>query len=116
MTDGFKATAPANVPAWPRRLYLNIAWGVATMVRAPRVSAPPIWRAYARLAVGVVASAFVIAALMVFADGRIAEAMKRAPHGLVAVFDVLTDFGKSSWFLWPSGLLLIGVAALASPT
>jgi membrane-associated phospholipid phosphatase len=115
MADGLKTTAPANVPTWPRRLYLNIVWGVATVVRAPRVPATPIWRAYARLAVGVVISLFVIAALMVLADGRIAEAMKRAPHTLVAVFDVLTDFGKSSWFLWPSGILLIGVATLASP-
>lgn len=115
MTDGLKATTPANVPAWPRRLYLNIVWGVATVLRAPRVRATPIWRAYARLAVGVAASAFVIAVLMPLADGRIAEAMKHAPHALVTVFDVLTDFGKSSWFLWPSGILLIALAALASP-
>jgi undecaprenyl-diphosphatase len=44
----------------------------------------------------------------------LAEAARRAPHWLVLIFGEVTDFGKSSWFLWPTGLLLIAIAAMSS--
>jgi undecaprenyl-diphosphatase len=115
VTGGLKAAAPGGVPYWPRRLCTNIAWGVATIRRAPRAKGPPIRRAYVRLAAAALVAACAILAVMVLADGWIAEAMKRSPRWLVAIFDELTDFGKAGWFLWPTGILLVAVAALASP-
>jgi undecaprenyl-diphosphatase len=53
---------------------------------------------------------------MVTFDSWAITAVRTLPHGLVAFVDWLTDFGKSSWFLWPVGLLLIALPFLAMPS
>jgi membrane-associated phospholipid phosphatase len=115
ITGGLKAAAHGGISCWARRLCSNIAWGAATIVRAPRAEAPPVRRAYVRLAAGALVAGCAILAVMVLADGWVAETMKRSPRWLIVLFDQLTDFGKSGWFLWPTGILLLAVAALASP-
>jgi undecaprenyl-diphosphatase len=57
----------------------------------------------------------VIAILMVTTDARVAVLVKDAPEWLRNVFDEITDFGKSGWLLWPLGVALLAIAALASP-
>jgi undecaprenyl-diphosphatase len=34
------------------------------------------------------------------------------PRWIIDLFDDITDFGKSGWFLWPLGLLFLALAAL----
>ena len=40
---------------------------------------------------------------------------QRVPEWLIEVFDEVTDFGKSVWFLVPIALALAAIALLASP-
>ena len=47
---------------------------------------------------------------MTLLDAWAIVAARTLPHRLVAVFDVITDFGKSNWFLWPIGLTLLAIA------
>jgi undecaprenyl-diphosphatase len=49
---------------------------------------------------------------IVFIDAAATNAVPHLPHFVVAFFDWVTDFGKSAWFLWPLGLLFLGLAAL----
>jgi undecaprenyl-diphosphatase len=106
---------PVRPLSWPRRARANIAQGLALLVRAPRARAKPLWRAYSRLVVGVLVALAVLVAMMLLVDGSVVAMAKGAPRWLPAVFDQLTDFGRSGWFLIPLGLLLAAVAVLASP-
>jgi membrane-associated phospholipid phosphatase len=49
---------------------------------------------------------------MIFIDAAIIRAVGHLPHWIIWFFDQITDFGKSGWFLWPLGLLFVGIAAL----
>jgi len=101
--------------SWPRWAGNNFVSGLAALVRPPRVKPRRIRRDYLRLWVGALVMIIVIAAAMVFVDASIAESAKRAPIPVIELFNFLTDFGKSGWFLWPTGILLAAIAALASP-
>jgi undecaprenyl-diphosphatase len=98
-----------------RQLCLNLASGVVALRRAPRSARRPMWRAYVRLIWGGLAAAFVIATVIIFVDGPVAEAMKSSPRWLMAVMGEITELGKSGWFLWPIGIALLWVAAISSP-
>jgi undecaprenyl-diphosphatase len=101
--------------SWPRRACANAAHGLALLVRTPRARATPLWRAYSRLAVGALVAAAVLVGVMLFLDGWAVDAAKAAPRWLPVIFDQLTDFGRSGWFLIPLGLLLAAMAVLAPP-
>src|SRR5262245_8423564 len=84
MTGGL---AGAEVwPSWPRRFSANLTCGLAAVVRPPRVKARRIERAYLQLLVAAVVALAVIAATMVLLDAPVAEAMKRAPVWIIALF------------------------------
>jgi membrane-associated phospholipid phosphatase len=116
VTGGFKRAVIEPDASWPRWFLANMGQGLALLVRPPRVKAVPIWRAYARLAVGALVSVVVVAAAMIWLDAPTITAAKDLPRWLVDVFEELTDFGRSGWFLTPFGLLLLAMAALASPS
>ncbi|MGA2128995.1 MAG: phosphatase PAP2 family protein, partial [Xanthobacteraceae bacterium] len=48
-------------------------------------------------------------------DAWAIERTRYLPAIVVDVFNRITDFGLSGWFLWPTGVLLLLVAAVASP-
>jgi len=52
---------------------------------------------------------------MVFADAPLAEVAKGLPGWVHAAFAFVTDFGKSGWFLWPTAIVLLAIALVASP-
>jgi membrane-associated phospholipid phosphatase len=109
------AMTPVRPLSWPRRARANIAQGLALLMRAPRGREKPRWRAYSRLAGGVLVAMALLLAVMLLVDGSVVAVAKASPHWLPAVFDQLTDFGRSGWFLIPLGLLLAAIAVLASP-
>ncbi len=115
LTDPIAAKRP---PPWPHWVRANVAGGFAMLGRARRTnaSAPSPWRGRHRLAVGAVVVLIVMAGTMVLLDAWAITGARRLPHGLVAVFDALTDFGKSNWFLWPVGLALVLIALVAAPS
>lgn len=102
----------APFPQWVRS---NIAAWFAFLRRPRRAMPAASW--WSAVHPGVTAGVTVaVVGLMVAFDTWAITAARRLPHGLVAFFDWLTDFGKSSWFLWPVGLLLIAIPFLAPPS
>jgi membrane-associated phospholipid phosphatase len=84
--------------------------------RAPRrAGALPAWRTPARLGLGCLFALALIAATMGLLDAPMIIAVRGLPDGVVRLFNELTDFGTSDWFLVPIGLVLLTIGALASP-
>jgi len=52
---------------------------------------------------------------MFFLDAPAADWARALPQALRSTFSVITDFGKSGWFLWPLGVLFIALAAAPVP-
>lgn len=70
----------------------------------------------ARLALGLLAAAALIGGAMLVLDGWALGQQKRMPIWVINLFNEITDYGRSGWFLWPSGILIIVLAVLAATT
>jgi membrane-associated phospholipid phosphatase len=96
---------PANVRDW-----------LALLGRPPRAPfVRPAWRAPARLALGSLLWLAITAGTMVLLDAPLIMAVGSLPDWVGRLFNELTDFGTSDWFLVPLALVLLALAALASP-
>jgi len=117
VTGGLKPAAAQRAGRWPQWACTNVAQWLVLLGRPARAraAATMAWRAPLRLAVGAVIVTALIAGTMVAFDAWAIRAVERLPSWLIAVFDELTDFGKSGWFLVPTGIALLVIAALASP-
>lgn len=92
----------------------NIAAWVALLTRPPRVPAgrwKPLWPLTGRVVAGAAISILIVAAAMVALDTPLAADVRRLPRWVVKVFNWITQFGLSAWFLWPIGILLLLIAA-----
>jgi membrane-associated phospholipid phosphatase len=69
-----------------------------------------------RLMLGVLAAAVVIGIAMLLLDGWALAQQKRMPIWVINLFNEITDYGRSGWFLWPCGVLIIALAGLAATT
>ena len=98
-----------------QRLRANVAGYFALFGRKPRFTATPAWRTPDRFGVGAVVVVAAIAVTMVAVDARAIQVAQRVPPWLIEIFDQVTDFGKSGWFLVPLALALAAIALLASP-
>jgi membrane-associated phospholipid phosphatase len=96
-------------------LRANLRWCFALLGGRPKSAVRPKWRAPLRLAIGTAAGIAIIAASMIWLDAPAVSAAQGAPEWLVTIFDRVTVFGKSVWFLVPIALALVAVALLASP-
>ena len=100
------------VSAW-RRCAANVATALTLLARPPRIHPQAPWvRSPRRLALAVAVIVAVLVIGMLFIDPPTTRAVVRMPHWLVSLFDDITDYGKSGWFLWPLGLLFLFLAAL----
>src|SRR6185503_1698890 len=61
-------------------------------------------------AVGVAIAVFLFLAWTL--DAAASRGAGHLPRWIIDLFDDITDFGKSGWFLWPLGLLFLALAAL----
>jgi undecaprenyl-diphosphatase len=93
----------------------NFAYWLDLFRRPPHAHTTPAWRGPPIVMCGGIAAIAVIVATMALADAWAIREVRRLPQWLVALLDELTDFGKSGWFLVPIALLLLSIAALASP-
>jgi undecaprenyl-diphosphatase len=82
--------------------------------RRPAASAPLL--PASRLAAGLVVAAAATGGAMLVLDAWAFGQQKRLPIPLIDVFNEITDFGKSGWFLWPLGLLIVALALVAAAT
>jgi undecaprenyl-diphosphatase len=101
---------PASVP---RRAAVNIVAGLAMLVGPMRIRPrqPWLWP-WRKLTVAVVLTAAVFLLVMSLLDVRAIVGARALPQWFKDIFDWITDYGKSGYFLWPLGLLFIGLAAL----
>ena len=100
---------------WPQWVRGNVAAWLAFLRRSPRVALASAW--WAAVHPGLTASvAIVTIGLMVWFDAGAITAARQLPLWLIEIFDWLTDFGKSSWLLWPVGLMLLAIPFLAAPS
>jgi membrane-associated phospholipid phosphatase len=107
-----KAGAPTPL-IWPGRVLAHFKLWIATLCRPVRAT-PSRSRTLA-LMVWVGAGICAIAVTMVLVDGWAIAQVRRLPAWLVTVFFTISDFGRSGWFLWPIGLVLLALAALMRP-
>jgi membrane-associated phospholipid phosphatase len=63
----------------------------------------------------VVLTLIVVVALMFLLDAAASGWARRLPPWFVALFEQITDFGLSGWFLFPFGFVLLCLAAVTSP-
>jgi membrane-associated phospholipid phosphatase len=103
----------ASRPNWLRT---NARQYFSLLRRKPRASVTPAWRAPLPLAIGAAAAIVIVVATMLLTDASAITVARGLPEPFVAVFDVITDFGKSVRFLVPVGLLLVMIAALNFPS
>jgi membrane-associated phospholipid phosphatase len=102
--------------SWPRRLQANARATFATLFRSPRPAGRRIvYPASRRLAATVLLALAAVIAAMLVLDGSSLAYVHGLPASLRDAFERLTSLGLAGWFLWPLGLVLIGLAALDSP-
>ena len=111
LANGFKQMEGQTASVL-RRCVTNVGAAFNLLVRPPRIrgsrSAP---YSLQMLAVGAGVSIAVFLFLAWTLDAAVSRAAGRLPHWIVVLFDDITDFGKSGWFLWPLGLLFVALAA-----
>jgi membrane-associated phospholipid phosphatase len=117
ITSGTKHAAAEPSPSWPIWFRANVASWFTMLVRRPRVEAAAklAWRAPLRFGLAAFMVMALVTATMIGFDAWAIAATQRLPRWLIAVFDEVTDFGKSGWFLVPTGVALLAMAAFASP-
>ncbi len=98
-----------------RRCATTVAAAVATLLRPVRRHVRDPWPIDPqRLAIAAGVAMAIILAVMFLFDATAIKGVGHLPHWVVWSFDQITDFGKSGWFLWPLGLLFLGLAAVPS--
>src|SRR5262245_66498215 len=110
LTGGTATDAPVSWPHWARA---NV--GLAMSALSGRSRLRTVQGTRSRVLAGGLATILVVAAAMVFADAPLAEAAKRLPGWVHAAFAFVTDFGKSGWVLWPTGLVVLVTRGVVCP-
>jgi membrane-associated phospholipid phosphatase len=100
-------------PMGPQRVLTHFKLWIATLCRPVRAAPPRTGMVAASVGVG--AALAVIAATMLLVDDWAIAQVHRLPAWLIAAFRQISDFGRSGWFLWPIGLVLLALAALMRP-
>ena len=111
-TGGLGKPAPAATP-WPRQVEANVRATVATLFRPSRTQA--VWPRTAQLLTGTVLAAAAVIASMFVLDAWAVSHARRLPAELIVAAQRFTDLGRSGWFLWPTGVLLLALLAIDSP-
>ena len=96
-----------------RRCIANVTTAIGLLTRSVRIRSARLWPFAAREVV--IAAAIGIAVLLLLVttvDGVTTRAIGHLPRWLVSLFDEITDYGKSGWFLWPLGLAFLALCAL----
>jgi len=99
-----------------RRFLFNVRGGVGLFFREP----PPPgrradWPPHGHLALGALVATVVVAASVFVLDARSVAGARTLPAGFVETFRVITDLGLSGWFLIPTAVALLVLAAADRP-
>ena len=114
VTNGINREA-GTAQAVLRRCAANVAAAIAMLARPVRRHVRDPWPLEPqRLAIAAGVALAIFLAVMFLFDAAAINGVGHLPHWIVWSFDQITDFGKSGWFLWPLGVLFLGLAALPS--
>ena len=102
----------AVLPALVLHIPVNLARWIAVLVRPPRARLPRIGPG--AFVVFAVVLAVIIASMFLF-DTKAIELARREPLWLHDFADEITNYGRSSTFLYPFGMVLLALAAALSP-
>ena len=106
-------SAQVKSEALPSRIVANFALAVVALARPPRAKLPaPPRRAVAAV---LLLTCMAIIASMFLLDRTASDWARHLPGWFIEAFERITDFGLSGWFLYPLGVILLGLAAVASP-
>jgi undecaprenyl-diphosphatase len=100
------------LPALALHIPVNLVRWIAVLVRVPRARLPRI--SPGAFAVFAVVLAVIIASMFLF-DTKAIEWARREPLWLHDFADEITNYGRSSTFLYPFGFVLLALAAVLSP-
>jgi undecaprenyl-diphosphatase len=102
----------AVLPALVLHIPVNLVRWIAVLVQAPRARLPRV--SPGAFAVFAVVLAVIVASMFLF-DTKAIEWARREPLWLHDFADEITNYGRSSTFLYPFGFVLLGLAAVLSP-
>jgi undecaprenyl-diphosphatase len=105
-------SAQVKSEALPSRIAANFALAVVALARPPRAKLPAPPR---RAVAAVLLTCMAIIASMFLLDRTASDWARHLPGWFIEAFEQITDFGLSGWFLYPLGVILLGLAAVASP-
>jgi len=108
--NGFHDAVAAMTPL--RRCVANLKTALAVITAPAKIRRPAMPRTWQPVAIkaAVYIGAFLLC--MILIDAPVIRGVGELPHWVVALFEEITDFGKSGWFLWPLGLLFVALAML----
>jgi membrane-associated phospholipid phosphatase len=109
-----KTAAPRAAGGGKAATFLTaLRTGLALVLRPSRGGKPRFSASITpgRIVVGIVVVALVALWQMILIDAWTIKAVLHLPRPLITVFDWITDFGRSGWFLWPLGIALLVLAA-----
>ncbi len=98
----------------PRQIVLNARATLATVFRARRGPAAA-WPDTAKLLLAAAITIAVVIATMFMLDAWSVRQARGLPAALLTAARGFTDLGKSGYFLWPLGVLMLALVALYSP-
>jgi len=100
---------------WPQRMAINLMrWCLVLLRPPPRRQALPPWLTGRAIAVIALLLAAIVAS-MFFLDTAASAWARQLPPWFRAIFEEITTFGLSGWFLYPLGFGLLLLAAVISP-
>jgi membrane-associated phospholipid phosphatase len=105
-------TGLAALPVLVLRVPVNLVRWIGVLARSPRARPPGV--RFGAFAIFVAVLAVIIASMFLF-DTKAIELARRGPLWLHDFADVITNYGRSSTFLYPFGFILLVLAALLSP-
>ena len=116
--DRLKERATPPRAALARRFVANVIGWVSLVARAARGPAAHAWALpqARRLVAGMLVAIAALGATMLVLDAWAIDQVRRLPLWVVDLFNEITDYGKSGWFLWPCGLLVLALAFVAALT
>ncbi len=100
-----------------RALSVNIATNFGRWLQT--LAPPPPWRVLVPpipMLAGAVATLAIVIFCMVFIDSAASDWARHQPQWFRNIFERITDFGLSGWFLFPCGFILLCLAAIITVT